>query len=616
MKVWEFLEKSRAILYPDDPLTKARELFRETNSKTLPVIDYNYKYLGYLKEQDVLAVTSSRTLLKVKDFIREYPLITADEDLEEAVEKMIEEKLIEIPVVKSLEDKTLVGILSLRRVLQALRSLGFRPKVKSVGEVMSEEVHSVTLDTPVNKVWSKIVFRNASAVVVLGKEGDPVGIVTPRDLVESGRWYFKRESEKGAKPAKVSKIMMRGVMVATEDTPISTAIDAILEYGFDTLPVIDEKGRLKGILTIFDLVWAFIKGRKPGRPVIKPVVKPIPVTEEEKPVYVTRSEALMSVLVRKQVSKEAREKTRAITASEIALKEMPAIRDTDTLEHAINEFLSRKVKHLLVLDKNGNIIGVLSTRNILRAISIKGPYWKRKSPTKSFIFEIMDTNIPRVREDTSLEDVAMTMFINEIDVVFVENDAGEIVGFITKEEILDAYSRLGEEELTIENVIMPRETSIVHPFHSLAHVVRKMIAYYRDALVVAEGTRIFGVISESSIPFIAFEDSTYGPRTKKVIWVRKRGKAGEKSGGYVKILPLTAIDANTPLPEEAKVTVKDPLLKAIKLMRKYDVDGIPVINEEGKIVGVVCKNDIIRELARRTKVRLAIEREIVSTEKA
>jgi CBS domain-containing protein len=36
----------------------------------------------------------------------------------------------------------------------------------------------------------------------------------------------------------------------------------------------------------------------------------------------------------------------------------------------------------------------------------------------------------------------------------------------------------------------------------------------------------------------------------------------------------------------------------------YNVDGIPVVDDEGKLVGVVTKTDIVRELARTARLRI------------
>lgn len=37
--------------------------------------------------------------------------------------------------------------------------------------------------------------------------------------------------------------------------------------------------------------------------------------------------------------------------------------------------------------------------------------------------------------------------------------------------------------------------------------------------------------------------------------------------------------------------------KVVRLIDKYDVNRVPVLNEEGKLVGIVCRADIIKSLA-------------------
>jgi CBS domain-containing protein len=69
----------------------------------------------------------------------------------------------------------------------------------------------------------------------------------------------------------------------------------------------------------------------------------------------------------------------------------------------------------------------------------------------------------------------------------------------------------------------------------------------------------------------------------------------------VKVLPLVAMDVTVPLKEH--VSPKDDVVKAIDLMNKHNVDGVPVVDEEGRILGVICKNDVLRELARTSRIR-------------
>ena len=140
-----------------------------------------------------------------------------------------------------------------------------------------------------------------------------------------------------------------------------------------------------------------------------------------------------------------------------------------------------------------------------------------------------------------------------------------------------------------------------------------MQTFYLDALTVYDGSRIIGVVSANRLPFVAYEDAVTGVKSRRLVWVRKLVRGAAKKGRYVKVTPLLVMDATVPL-RDVYVKTTDDVIKAIELMREYNVDGIPVVDEEGRVAGVVTKTDIVRELAR--TARLRIERgETVKVEK-
>ena len=54
-------------------------------------------------------------------------------------------------------------------------------------DVMTREVVSVTLDTPVRKIASLLVKHRIGAVPVIDSCGAPIGIVSESDLIRPGR---------------------------------------------------------------------------------------------------------------------------------------------------------------------------------------------------------------------------------------------------------------------------------------------------------------------------------------------------------------------------------------------------------------------------------------------
>jgi len=107
---------------------------------------------------------------------------------------------------------------------------------------------TVTPDATVAEAIKLMLKRRIGAVVVV--EGKFVkGIFTERDVL-------KKVALSGHDPAKilVSEVMTSPVENASAKTTPGEALAAMLKHHFRHMPVVDAKGRLKGILSIRDLL--------------------------------------------------------------------------------------------------------------------------------------------------------------------------------------------------------------------------------------------------------------------------------------------------------------------------------------------------------------------------
>ncbi|GBF09273.1 conserved hypothetical protein [Aeropyrum pernix] len=608
MKAWEIARKPKVVVYPGDPLTYVRAMMRREEEPIAVVVESekSEKVVGYITWNEVIQVTSHYSHLRAKDAMLDYPVAFKDDDIGDVYKRMVEEKVYAVPVLESRDNPNLVGVVTVADIVRALRRAGFKPMAETVAEVMTVEDLDRYLAEPgerIDRVWSDLVYRRMPGKIVVRSREEPVpwGVVSPREFVSTSRWFFHRESERGLKTvAKVRRIMLRGVPVATPETPIEYVADVMAEHDYTVLPVIDEKeGRVVGVVTIFDVARAYIEGAKPGRvrPVARPVV-PIEVKPEERVAYVSTESMLQQVMVERPQPVEIA----GLTASEIARSELPAITVNDSIEHARGVMLRYRSNYVLVVDEDGNIKGVVSKWSMLKAIGLRGPLWRRRVYDKFFIDFVMDTNIERVKPDASIEEVALKMASSRSEVVIVEGDDGKPIGFITKDDLVEAYKRLMAGRSKVENIMTPGRIGIVHPHHSLYHAVNKMHNFYLDALTVYDGREVIGVVSANRLPFVAYEDAM-GRKSRRLIWVRKLVKGSARRGRYVKVLPLLVLDVTTEL-REVYVSPDDDVVKAIELMEKYNVDGIPVVDKDGRVMGVVTKTDVVRELARTAKIRI------------
>lgn len=606
MKVWEVMSQEAPKARLDTRITKARALLRKSDRRIVVVLKdpITRKMEGFIARRDALTVTSAKSDRVLREIIREAPYALPSQDIEEVVSEMRKHNLYEIPVIEDEVNKVFVGSVSTRDILRGLRLAGYRPKAVVVNEIMTTdniERYLLPQQERITKAWPRLVKGEVPAIIVVRSEKmpRPVGILTPKDLIDSGRWYFRREGEKIlTTPARIRNIMTRGVVVARPNTPIDDVVDMMIENDFTLVPVIDENGFVIGVVTQFDVIRAFLEGAKPERVRVPVAPKPIPAASEE----LSREAYLQQVLVKAKPLEASR-----ITAKEATIEEIPAVKISDTVEHALRVMLRHKVDHILVVDDDGRVLGSVSKRRLLYAIGIKGPLWRRRAQDREFIKDVLNESLPIVYEDTPIEDVARRMIENDSEIALVVNTRGELVGVVTKEKLVEAFLKVAPDDLKVADLVAPGKVSIVHPHHTLTHAVKKLRAYYLDALVVVDGKEVKGVVSVNRLPFIALEDARKGHRSRKLIWVRRLEKGWRKAGRYIKITPILVEDAMVPM--EETVSLDERAERAVKLMFEKGVDGVPVVDERGNPVGVLCKLDIVRELARRAPLK-KIEREI------
>jgi len=119
----------------------------------------------------------------------------------------------------------------------------------TVGRICSREVDLVDTDESVQVAAERMNSRNVGTLIVLDEEKHPIGMITDRDLA-------LRIVGKARDPIEtlVSKIMTRFPENISEETPIEIALSKMRAGGFRRLPVVDDEGKLIGVLTLDDIL--------------------------------------------------------------------------------------------------------------------------------------------------------------------------------------------------------------------------------------------------------------------------------------------------------------------------------------------------------------------------
>ena len=107
--------------------------------------------------------------------------------------------------------------------------------------------------------------RNVRQLPVTGKENELIGILSDRDIREAmlpvGLLPDASEKEMEEMLAKtpVEKVMTRKVVTATIDDSLEDAVVLLHDFRVNSLPVVDDRGRVAGIITRTDILKAFIE---------------------------------------------------------------------------------------------------------------------------------------------------------------------------------------------------------------------------------------------------------------------------------------------------------------------------------------------------------------------
>ena len=141
-------------------------------------------------------------------------------------------------------------------------------------------------------------------------------------------------------------IMTKNPVTVSPETEILQAAKILLEKRINGVPVVDEAGKLVGILCQSDLI---VQQKK----------MPIPS-------LFTFLDGIISLTSMKQMEKEARKIT-ALTAAH-AMTKNPVMVKPDTAIETMAELMADKKFHTLPVVDEGRLVGIVGTEDILRTL--------------------------------------------------------------------------------------------------------------------------------------------------------------------------------------------------------------------------------------------------------
>ena len=257
MKVKDVMTKNPVFLQDSDFMTHARQLMRDRHFRTMPVVDAKNRVVGILTEKELLNIYSTKSNVTIQGFTSEFPFVYPEMDMMEAAKLMVEAQMGRVPVLKSGQDMTLAGLLSVVDIFRNLKPEKI-PK-KKLSDIMSTNVKTCSNEDNVAKVWMNMKETGFSGFPVL-KKGELVGMITRRNIINAGYARIEMEDNQGTKSTmspSVEKVMSTPAYSLSSESTLSEAIQAFLKLDVGRISITNE-GKLIGIVDRNDIIKAFI----------------------------------------------------------------------------------------------------------------------------------------------------------------------------------------------------------------------------------------------------------------------------------------------------------------------------------------------------------------------
>ena len=131
----------------------------------------------------------------------------------------------------------------------------------TVSSIMTSKVITVT-EKQTLKELSKLMYqRNIGGIIILkdvspnnaSEEGNPIGIITERDIARLVAFSSSLSTD-----TPTSELMSQPLITINQNSSIKDASDLMQQHNIRRLPVLDNKGKLVGIITAKDILKAMM----------------------------------------------------------------------------------------------------------------------------------------------------------------------------------------------------------------------------------------------------------------------------------------------------------------------------------------------------------------------
>ncbi len=262
------------------------------------------------------------------------------------------------------------------------------------------------------------------------------------------------------------------------------------------------------------------------------------------------------------------------------------INATDTLAYARNLMLREGVSRLVVV-KGTRPVGPITRRDIVR--SLRNYKMRQRDFDSILVSEVMRTPVTTIDENALIVEAARRMVSANIKGLPVVNQGGDLLGIITKTDLTRYFAETMRGRYTVGDLCQREHLPIVNRHHTVYRVVDVMEELNTDRVIVVDEGRPVGIITETDLSFIR------PPKASSSFMKGSKAESEEFSSTRLYLIPV-AEDIMTPDPFTVKLS--EDASSAAQALIENGIGGMPVVNDEGMLVGLITKFDFVKAIAK------------------
>ncbi len=258
------------------------------------------------------------------------------------------------------------------------------------------------------------------------------------------------------------------------------------------------------------------------------------------------------------------------TARDIAKKAI-TISASDTLSNARDIMLKHNISRVIVATST-KPVGMISEKGVARYI-----YKESSLPLDRIkVSKVMRAPLLTINEDENIKSCAVRMLDYDVSSLVV---SGKEPSIITKSDLVRYFA----ENLAGRHLVkhfMTRKVLRISPSHSLHTAISVMIKNQVSRVLVTMDSKLVGIVtSRDLMPLTSFAEDD------------DNGSEGLAGLGHVML-------AKDVMKKPLTVGIEADLAEAAKIMIEKKISGLPVVDAEGNLKGVVSKTDIVRAVSK------------------